>query len=75
VSVKHGLEQGSYAQCFACRFPLSEEDLASPAYNEGISCPHCIETRNDEQRARYIERQRQKDLAQQRGDNHVGQVI
>ena len=75
VAVKHGLEQGSYAQCFACRFPLSEADLASPAYNEGVSCPHCIDQRNDEQRARYVERQKQQKLAKQRGGTHIGATV
>ena len=75
VAVKHGLEQGSYAQCFACRFPLSEDDLASPAYNEGVSCPHCIDQRNDEQRARYVERQKQQKLAKERGEAHIGATV
>ena len=75
VAVKHGLEQGSYAQCFACRFPLSEDDLASPAYNEGVSCPHCIDQRNDEQRARYVERQKQQRLAKERGEAHIGASV
>ncbi|MFN2100964.1 rhodanese-related sulfurtransferase [Altererythrobacter sp. MF3-039] len=72
VSVKHGLEPGSYEQCFACRMPLSADDLASPAYAEGVSCPHCIEERNEEQRKRYMERQKQQQLAKQRGETHIG---
>ncbi len=72
VSVKHGLELGSYGQCFACRQPLSAEEMASPDYSEGISCPHCIADRDDEQRARYAERQKQQRLAKQRGEAHIG---
>ncbi|MEP3051173.1 MAG: rhodanese-related sulfurtransferase [Erythrobacter sp.] len=72
VAVKHGLELGSYGQCFACRHPLSAEEMTSPDYVEGISCPHCIAIRDDEQRARYVERQRQKELAKQRGEAHIG---
>ena len=75
VSVKHGLELGSYGQCFACRMPLSQAEMASPDYAPGISCPHCIDSRNEAQRARYAERQRQQQLAKQRGDNHVGATI
>ena len=75
VSVKHGLELGSYGQCFACRMPLSEEEMASPDYAPGVSCPHCIEARNDEQRARYAERQKQQQLAKTRGESHVGAVV
>jgi len=75
VSVKHGLELGSYGQCFACRMPLSEEEMASPDYAPGISCPHCIGERDETQRARYAERQRQQQLAKQRGEAHVGASV
>ncbi|WP_298469851.1 rhodanese-related sulfurtransferase [uncultured Erythrobacter sp.] len=75
VSVKHGLELGSYGQCFACRMPLSEEEMASPDYAPGVSCPHCIDERDEAQRARYAERQRQQQLAKQRGEAHVGASI
>ncbi len=72
VSVKHGLEVGSYGQCFACRMPLSEEEMASPDYAPGVSCPHCIDARDEAQRARYAERQKQQQLAKKRGEAHVG---
>lgn len=75
VSVKHGLELGSYGQCFACRMPLSAEEMQSPDYLPGVSCPHCIDQRNEEQRARYAERQRQQQLAKKRGETHVGAVV
>ena len=73
--VKHGLELGSYGQCFACRMPLSDEEMASPAYAEGVSCPHCIDARNEEQRARYAERQKQQKLARKRGEEHIGKRL
>ena len=72
VAVGHGLAQGSYGLCRACRRPLSDDDRASPHYLEGVSCAHCIDERDDEQRARYAERQRQEDLARKRGAEHVG---
>jgi len=72
VSVVHGLEQGVHTLCHACRLPVSPADRAHPAYVEGISCPACIEVRNDDQRASYAERQRQVELAGQRGEAHVG---
>ena len=75
VSVKHGLELGSYGQCFACRMPLTEEEMASDAYAPGVSCPHCIDKRDDAQRARYMERQRQQPLAKERGEAHVGATV
>jgi UPF0176 protein len=72
VAVGHGLKPGTHTQCRACRHPLSETDRAGPDYVEGISCPHCIATRNEADRARYAERQRQEALARQRGEAHVG---
>ncbi|MBD3731020.1 MAG: rhodanese-related sulfurtransferase [Sphingomonadales bacterium] len=72
VAVGHGLAQGSYGLCRACRYPLSEADRAVPAFVEGVSCPHCIEQRDEAQRARYAERQKQEDLARRRGVAHVG---
>lgn len=74
VTVRHGLEPGNYGLCRACRRPVSPEDQASPDYVEGVSCPHCIEERSEEQRARYAERQRQEELARKRGMAHVGAV-
>lgn len=72
VAVGHGLAPGTHTQCRACRQPLSETDRASPDYVEGISCPHCVATRDEADRARYAERQRQEALARQRGQAHVG---
>ncbi|MEZ5680211.1 MAG: rhodanese-related sulfurtransferase [Erythrobacter sp.] len=75
VSVGHGLEVGEHTLCRACRVPLSPEELAQESYVEGVSCPHCIDSRTDEQRARYAERQRQEELAARRGEEHVGARI
>lgn len=72
VSVGHGLAVGDHSLCRACRMPLSPEDMAQESYVEGVSCLHCIESRTDEQRARYAERQRQEALAAARGEEHVG---
>jgi len=72
VSVGHGLAVGNHELCRACRMPLTEVDRASPEFERGVSCPHCHSARTDEQRARYAERQRQEELAQARGSDHVG---
>jgi UPF0176 protein len=74
VSVKHGLEVGSYGQCFACRMPLTKDEMASDDYAPGVSCPHCIGDKTDAQRARYAERHHQQELAKQRGGGHVGKA-
>ncbi len=72
VTVGHGLQQGSYGLCRACRRPLSEADRLSNLYEPGVSCPACYAERNDEQRAGYRERHRQELLAVARGEAHVG---
>jgi UPF0176 protein len=72
VSVGHGLKQGEYALCRACRHPLTQEDLQSSQYEDGVSCPHCYAERSPEQRARYAEREKQSRLARERGEPHVG---
>ncbi|WP_284125928.1 oxygen-dependent tRNA uridine(34) hydroxylase TrhO [Parerythrobacter aestuarii] len=72
VTVTHGLEQGTHVLCRACRRPVSPEGQQSPAYEEGISCPACVDERDEAQRARYRERQRQEELARKRGAAHVG---
>ncbi len=72
VTVRHGLEPGDYDLCRACRRAISEEDKASPLFVEGVSCPACYDERDEAQRARYAERQRQEELARQRGEHHIG---
>src|SRR3546814_17795794 len=66
VSVRHGLEPGSYGLCRACRQPLSPQDKASPLYVEGERCPHCHGPHTEEQMRRFRERQRQGGLARAR---------
>ena len=74
VSVGHGLQQGDYELCRACRRPLSAEDRASELYEPGVSCPACHGTRTEAQRASYRERHRQEALAAARGEAHIGAV-
>ena len=73
VAVKHGLEVGDYDQCYACRMPLSQEEMQSPQYVAGISCPHCYDKTSEEKRAALTERQKQVALAKQRGEAHIGE--
>lgn len=75
VSVTHGLAPGRHALCRACRMPVGPDQMASPLYEEGISCPACHAERTDEQRSRYAERHRQALLAEARGEAHVGAVL
>ena len=72
VSVGHGLVQGPHTLCRACRRPLDEAGRASPRYVEGVCCANCHDDRDEAQRARYAERQRQMEIAQRRGQTHIG---
>ena len=72
VAVNHALEKGSFEQCFACRHPVSAEDMASEHYIPGVSCPYCAGSTSEEKRRGLRERQRQIALAQQRGREHLG---
>lgn len=72
VAVKHGLEVGDYDQCYACRMPLSPEEIKSEKYTPGISCPHCYDKTSEEKKAALTERQKQVILAKQRGEEHIG---
>ena len=72
VAVKHGLEQSDYDQCYACRYPITDKEKASPLYVKGVSCPRCHNKMSEDQRARFAERQKQIALAQERGEDHLG---
>ena len=72
VAVKHNLEQGKYDQCHACRFPITKEDTLHPHYEKGASCPRCFGTKDENQIARYREREKQVQLAKKRGQEHIG---
>ncbi|PAU87983.1 hypothetical protein CK507_10445 [Pseudomonas sp. WN033] len=70
VTVRHDLAPGSFGQCHACRHPVCAEDMASPQYEEGVSCPHCYDSLPEKTRQRAEERQRQIQLAKLRNQPH-----
>jgi len=70
VTVRHDLAPGSFDQCHACRHPVSADDLASPQYEHGISCPHCYDSLPEKTRRRAEERQKQIELARRRNQPH-----
>jgi len=72
VSVGHGLNAGQYSLCRACRYPLSEQDRASPLFELGVSCASCHSTTTEEQKQGYRERERQVELAEARQQAHIG---
>lgn len=75
VTVNHQLERGSYDQCHACRMPVTDEEKKSPQFLPGISCPHCHDRHSQEQIQRYAERERQMQLARERGESHIGEPM
>ncbi len=72
VAVNHDLQPGSYKMCHACRMPLSADDLSHPDFENGISCLHCKPVLNSDRAARFAERQKQIQLAKERGEAHLG---
>jgi UPF0176 protein len=72
VAVNQQLEKGSYDQCFACRYPITEEDKLSEHYVPGISCHRCISSQTEKKRQRFSEREKQIQLSKVRGEQHVG---
>ena len=71
VSVGHGLAQGELQLCRSCRRPLDADAMASPLFEEGVSCPHCHDTLDAARRQALAERQRQVILARARGTTHI----
>jgi UPF0176 protein len=70
VSVGHGLVEGEASLCRACRHPLTSAERDDPRHVDGVSCPYCADD-VDKHRA-AAERQRQVELAAQRGTAHLG---
>lgn len=75
VTVNHNLEPGSYDQCNACRLPITAADKQSDQYQQGVSCPHCFAQRTEKQKARFLEREKQMQLAKLRGEAHMGAEV
>jgi len=72
VTVNLQLEKGQYDQCHACRMPITEQDKTSEHYQQGVSCPHCFDKVSQDRKIRFIEREKQVQLAKQRGEAHIG---
>ncbi len=72
VSVDENLVQGQYQQCYACRHPLTEQELANPEFERGVSCVYCRDLTSEDRRMQFRERQRQVRLAAEQGREHIG---
>ncbi len=75
VSVGHGLKEGPYHLCYACRRPISDADMKRPEFEKGVSCHQCIDEHDEDRRERFRERQKQVMLAEQRGERHIGATV
>ncbi|MEY4641838.1 MAG: hypothetical protein RLZZ227_1832 [Pseudomonadota bacterium] len=73
VAVNHALEKGTYDQCHACRLPITEDDKQSPLYEHGVTCPRCHGSHSEDELRNLRERQRQVELAAERGEQHLGE--
>jgi UPF0176 protein len=75
VAVDHSLNKGQYEQCNACRMPITAAEKQLPSYVQGVSCVHCIDKISPEQRQRFVERERQVQLAKARNEAHIGSDV
>ena len=66
VSLQHGLIEGDFDMCHACRMPIDENDKVSEHFIEGVSCPNCYNLHSEERKERFVERQKQIELAKER---------
>ena len=72
VTVDHDLQRGHFDQCHACRRPITEAEKQHSDYVPGVSCHQCIDEYSEEQRERFRQRELQIQLANQRGQDHLG---
>jgi len=72
VTVDHDLEEGDFEVCPACRMPLTAEDRESPLFELHVSCPKCHHRLTEAKREGLLERARQINLAEARGERHIG---
>jgi UPF0176 protein len=59
VSVGHGLNVGEHVMCFACGWPVSQQDQQHADFVHGIHCPRCVNDITPEQKDRFQMRQQQ----------------
>jgi len=72
VTVGHGLVPGDTEICVNCNRVIDASDRDLDGYEEGVTCPSCVESISDDRRSRFRERQHQITLARQRGTTHFG---
>ncbi|HEY0984943.1 MULTISPECIES: oxygen-dependent tRNA uridine(34) hydroxylase TrhO [unclassified Schlesneria] len=56
VGVDPSLHESESAQCFVCQSPLTPEEQEDPRFVEGLSCPYCYKTTEEQRAATLAER-------------------
>lgn len=72
VGIEHDLKESSLSLCYACGFPVQEEEKLSAQYEAGVSCSSCHGTYSEDQLERLRERQKQINLSAARNEQHIG---
>ena len=70
VSVREGLQRGTYRLCYGCRAPISKDNVHNPTFIRGIQCSNCCvekDMNSEKHLERQIGRQRQIELARAKG--------
>jgi UPF0176 protein len=71
VALTHGLKIAETGLCLSCDAPLDAVARAAPGFEEGVSCPACVDRLTAAQKASARERQRQMSAA--RGADGAGE--
>ena len=72
VAVTHGLKPSStLITCHACRRPISIDDMRRSDYVKGVCCKYCKDAATEKQKDRFEERQKQIELAESKGSQHI----
>ncbi len=72
VAVEHGLEISDFSLCHGCMNPVSATDRLNQKYEKGVCCPICADKVTPAQLSSNRERQRQVELAREKGARHLG---
>ncbi len=62
ISLKHGLKEGDYDMCHACRMPITDKDKLDKRYKREISCPNCYGSHSAKSMKRFLEKKKQLDI-------------
>jgi len=75
VSVGHGLVPGGLEICPGCNQVIDDEDRQLEGYRAGVCCHGCKGDLTPDRESRFVERQHQIELAEKRGEAHLGQLF